>query len=69
MATFSSSNLPRDIEDYKEYERCVRRSLETSNANPGTVVMTFNYLRVKAVRVAMKVALRRGEIEDHWSLH
>lgn len=69
MATFAESPLPEDIEDYEAYIRCVTMSLNPDNfRSAGTVVATFNYLRVKAVRVAMKVALRRGEVKDHWTL-
>ncbi|WP_155845155.1 hypothetical protein [Arthrobacter sp. 135MFCol5.1] len=62
MASLAESSLPEDVEAREEYDRLVAWSLEKSNASPGEVVMTFNYIRVKAVRVAMKVAQRRGEV-------
>jgi hypothetical protein len=37
-------------------------SLEKSSASPEEVVRTFNYIQAKAVRVALKVAQRRGEV-------
>lgn len=64
MATLSRSSLPEDIEACEEYEYWVRVSLERGYAEPGQVVRTFNYIRVKAVRVAMKAAQRRGEVSD-----
>lgn len=69
MASLPESSLPEDIEERAEYDRLVRWSLEKSNASPGEVVMTFNYIRVKAVRVAMKIAQRRGEVGEHEFLH
>lgn len=69
MATLAESPLPEDIEDYEECNRWVEMSLDRDSfISAGTVVATFHYLRVKAVRVAMKVALRRGEVEEHWTL-
>lgn len=62
MASLAESSRPEDIEGRREYDGLVAWSLEKSNASPGEVVMTFNYIRVKAVRVAMKVAQRRGEV-------
>ena len=56
------ASLPEEIKEREEYDRMVRWSLEReSNASPGEVVMTFNYIRVKAVRIAMKIAQERGE--------
>lgn len=75
MASLAESTLPEDIEDIEdieereEYDRLVAWSLEKSNAPPGEVVRTFNYIRVKAVRVAMKVAQRRGEVGQHEFLY
>lgn len=65
MASLPASSRPEDIEEREEYDRLVRWSLKTSNASPGEVVTTFNYIRVKAVRVAMLVAQRRGEVGQH----
>lgn len=65
MASLAESSLSEDIEGRQEYNRLVAWSLEESNASPGEVVRTFNYIRVKAVRVAMKVAQRRGEVGQH----
>lgn len=64
MASLAESSLPEDVEARKEYDDLVAWSLNT-NASPGEVVRTFNYVRVKAVRVAMKVAQRRGEVGEH----
>ncbi|TSE15065.1 hypothetical protein B1A87_003175 [Arthrobacter sp. KBS0703] len=70
MATFGESTLREDIGACKEYNRWVEMSLNTDTyRSAGEVAATFNYIRVKAVRVAMKVALRRGETEAHWTLH
>lgn len=69
MASLAESTLPEDIEEREEYDRLVAWSLEKSNAPPGEVVRTFNYIRVKAVRVAMKVAQRRGEVGQHEFLY
>jgi hypothetical protein len=69
MATFAESRLREDIEACEAYNRWVEMSLNPDTfRSAGEVVGTFNYIRVKAVRVAMKVALRRGEVEDHWTL-
>ena len=65
MASLPESSSPEDIEERAEYDRLVRWSLETKDTSPGAVVLTFNYIRVKAVRVAMKVAQRRGEVSEH----
>ena len=65
MASLPESSSPEDIEERTEYDRLVRWSLETKDTSPGEVVLTFNYIRVKAVRVAMKVAQRRGEVSEH----
>ncbi|MET3206215.1 hypothetical protein ABIB17_002009 [Arthrobacter sp. UYEF6] len=62
MASLAGSSLPEDVEGRKESDHLVAWSLEKSNASPGEVVRTFNYIRVKAVRLAMKVAQRRGEV-------
>ena len=62
MASLAENSLPEDLEERKEYDHLVAWSLEKTNASPGEVVRTFNYIRVKAVRVAMKVAQRRGEV-------
>jgi glutathione S-transferase len=69
MASLSENLLPEDIEEREAYDRLVRWSLEKSNASPGEIVATFNYIRVKAVRVAMKVAQRRGEVGEHEYLY
>lgn len=70
MATFAESTLAEDIGACKEYSRWVEMSLNPDTyKSAGVVAVTFNYIRVKAVRVAMDVALRRGETEDHWTLH
>ena len=69
MASLAESCLPEDQEARGEYDGLVAWSLEKSNASPGEVVMTFNYIRVKAVRVAMKVAQRRGEVRQHEDLY
>ena len=69
MASLAESSLPEDLEERKEYDHLVAWSLEKSNASPGEVVRTFNYIRVKAVRVAMKVAQRRGEVGQHKDLY
>lgn len=69
MASLPENSLPEDLEEREEYDRLVRWSLEPSNASPGEVVRTFNYIRVKAVRVAMNVAQRRGEVGEHDFLH
>jgi hypothetical protein len=50
LADAYMASLPGDIEWRAEYDRLVSWSLETSNASPGEVVRTFNYIRVKAVR-------------------
>ncbi len=65
MASLAESFLPEDIEEREEYDRLVAWSLEKRDVSPGEVVVTFNYIRVKAVRVAMKVARRRGEVGQH----
>jgi len=62
MASLAGNSLPDDVEGRKEYDHLVAWSLEKSNASPGEIVRTFNYIRVKAVRMAMKVAQRRGEV-------
>ncbi|MDP9887968.1 uncharacterized protein involved in type VI secretion and phage assembly [Pseudarthrobacter enclensis] len=62
MASLADSVLTADIEGRQEYDALVAWSLEKSNASPGQVVRTFDYIRVKAVRVAMKVAQRRREV-------
>lgn len=56
LADAYMASLPEDIEERAEYDRPVSWSLEKRNTSPGEVVRTFNYIRVKAVRVAMKVA-------------
>ena len=58
----------KDIEEREEYDRLVAWSLEKRDVSPGEVVMTFNYIG-KAVRVAMKVAQRRGEVGQHGFLY
>jgi hypothetical protein len=65
LADAYMASLPEYVEECEEYDRLVKWSLEKSNASLGEVVMTFNYIRVKAVRVAMKVAQRRGEVGEH----
>ncbi|MEV7474128.1 hypothetical protein AB0N33_10470 [Pseudarthrobacter oxydans] len=65
MASMVDTALPKDIEEREEYDRLVAWSLEKRNVSPGEVVRTFNYIRVKAVRVAMKVTQRRGEVRQH----
>ncbi|MDP9986642.1 hypothetical protein J2S98_001799 [Arthrobacter oryzae] len=65
MASLAGSSLPEDVEGREEYDRLVAWSLEKGVVAPGEVVRTFNYIRVKAVRVAMKVAQRRGEIRQY----
>lgn len=65
MASLPGSSLPEDIEERAEYDRLVRWSLEKKNTSPGEVVRTFNYIRVKAVLVALIVAQRRGEVGQH----
>jgi hypothetical protein len=65
MASLAESSPPEDIEQREEYDRLVAWSLEKSNASPGEVVRTFNYIRVKAVLLAMKVAQRRGDVSQH----
>lgn len=65
MASMVDTALPKDIEEREEYDRLVAWSLEKRNVSPGEVVRTFNYIRVKAVRVAMKVAQRRSEVRQH----
>lgn len=62
MASLADGALPADIEGRQEYDGLVAWSPERRNVSPGEVVRTFNYIRVKAVRVAMKVAQRRGEV-------
>lgn len=69
MASLADSALPEDIEEREEYDCLVAWSLEKRDVSPGEVVMTFNYIRVKAVRVAMKVAQRRGEVGQHGFLY
>lgn len=69
MASLAESSLPEDLEERKVYDHLVAWSLEKTNATPGEVVRTFNYIRVKAVRVAMKVAQRRGEVGQHEDLY
>lgn len=69
LADAYMASLPEDIEEREEYDRLVRWSLEReSNASPGEVVMTFNYIRVKAVRIAMRIAQERGETTHSWEL-
>jgi hypothetical protein len=65
LADAYMASLPEDIEERAEYDRLVSWSLEKRNISPGEVVRTFNYIRVKAVRIAMKVAQRRGEVGEH----
>lgn len=65
MASLAESSLAEDVEERDEYDRLVAWSLEKRNVSPGEVVRTFNYIRVKAVRVAMKVAQRRGDVGQH----
>lgn len=65
MASLPGSSPPRDVEERAEYDRLVRWSLEERSPSPGEAVSTFNYIRVKAVRVAMKAAQRRGDVGDH----
>ena len=65
LADAYMASLPEDIEEREEYDRLVRWSLEKRNTSPGEVVRTFSYIRVKAVRAAMKVAQRRGEVGEH----
>lgn len=65
LADAYMASLPEDIEERGEYDRMVKWSLEKKDTSPGEVVLTFNYIRVKAVRVAMKVAQRRGEVGEH----
>ena len=67
MASLADSALSEDIEALEDYDRLVAWSLEKRNVSPGEVVRTFNYIRVKAVRVAMKVAQRRGDVGQHES--
>ena len=69
MASLAESSRPEDLEERKEYDHLVAWSLEKTNASPGEVVRTFNYIRVKAVRVAMKAAQRRGEVGQHEDLY
>jgi len=69
MASLADSSVPEDVEGRKEYDHLVAWSLQKTNASPGEVVRTFNYIRVKAVRVAMKVAQRRGEVGQHEFLY
>lgn len=72
MATSAESRLREDIEACEAYNRWVEMSLSLEPdtfRSAGEVVVIFNYIRVKAVRVALDVALRRGEVEDHWTLH
>lgn len=68
MASLAESSLPEDVEEREEYDRLVTWSLEKRDVSPGEVVRTFNYIRVKAVRVAMKVAQRRGDAGQHESI-
>ncbi|TQJ41191.1 hypothetical protein FBY33_3291 [Arthrobacter sp. SLBN-112] len=53
MASLAESSLHEDVEGRTEYDGLVAWSLEKNNASPGEVARTFNYIRVKAVRVAM----------------
>ena len=69
MASLAESSLSEDVERRKEYDHLVAWSLEKNNASPGEVVRTFNYIRVKAVRVAMGVAQRRGELGQNESIY
>lgn len=69
MASLAGSSLPEDVEAGEEYDRLVAWSFEERDVSPGEVVRTFNYIRVKAVRVAMKVAQRRGEVRQHEDLY
>jgi len=69
MASLAESSAPEDVEGRREHDGLVAWSLEKSNASPGDVVRTFNYIRVKAVRVAMKVAQRRGDVGPHEDLY
>ena len=63
------ASLPWDTEGRDEYDYWVRESLESGAlVSPGEVVRTFNYIRVKAVRVAMKIAQKRGETNREWEL-
>jgi hypothetical protein len=69
LADAYMASLPEITEGREEYDYWVRRSLERGNvASPGEVVTTFNYLRVKAVRVAIKIAQERGETDHQWEL-
>jgi hypothetical protein len=63
------ASLPGNIEGRDEYDYWVRHSLERDTlVSRGEVVRTFNYIRVKAVRVAMKIAQERGETNREWEL-
>lgn len=69
MASLAQNSLPEDIGAREEYDRLVAWSLERRTVSAGEAVRTFNYIRVKAVRVAMKVAQRRGEVRQHEELY
>ena len=69
LADAYMASLSEDCEGREHYDYWVRRSLERQdNASPGEVVRKFNYIRVKAVRVAMKIAQERGETTRRWEL-
>ncbi|MCO4239757.1 hypothetical protein NG702_20555 [Pseudarthrobacter sp. MDT3-28] len=69
LADAYMASLPENTEGREEYDYAVRRSLERDNfAPPGEVVTTFNYKRVKAVRIAMKIAEERGQTARKWEL-
>ena len=69
LADAYMASLPENTEGREEYDYWVRRSLERDNVvSPGQIVRTFNYIRVKAVRVAIKIAQERGETDRKWEL-
>lgn len=66
LADAYMASLPGGTEEHRVYARYVRQSLEFKPELSATVA-TFHYIRVKAVRIAMKVAQERGELSQDWS--
>lgn len=66
LADAYMASLPEGTEERGEYDRHVQWSLEF-NPEMSDTVRSFHYLRVKAVRIAMKVAQERGDLTQDWS--
>lgn len=67
LADAYMASLPENVEGREQYDHWVRRSLETETGmSRGDVVSAFHYKRVKAVRIALEIASRRGETLNSW---